>query len=77
MDLRVAQPKPYPGWIIMLQVDPTATPPASVAFWTSTMLNCPRRSFEKAKVETQLPVGGQGLGLGNGDGVEMMTVGGH
>ncbi len=45
----------HPGWIIMLQVEPTATPPASVAFWTSTMEKCPRRRLEQRKVATQLP----------------------
>lgn len=45
----------HPGWIIMLQVEPTATPPAKVAFCTSTMEKCPRRRLEKRKVATQLP----------------------
>jgi hypothetical protein len=45
----------HPGVIIMLHVEPTATPPASVAFWTSTIEKCPRRRLEKRKVATQLP----------------------
>lgn len=45
----------HPGWMSMLQVEPTATPPASVAFWTSTMEKCPRRRLERRKVATQLP----------------------
>jgi hypothetical protein len=43
------------GWRFSAAADPTATPPASVAFWTDIISNRLLMKEEVTKVETQEP----------------------